>query len=172
MITSINNIQHIFFIGIAGTGMSALAQYLKGIDKNVSGSDRYFKQDEFNDTKSKLEAEGINCFMQNGEGINDSIQLVVVSTAIEDTVLEVQKAKQLNIPVIKRSELLALITQTKKTIAVGGTSGKSTTVAMLFEILEHAGVATRYYKRRRFNTFNKTRQDRQCKSGQWRMAYN
>ena len=69
-----------------------------------------------------------------------STQLVVVSTAIEDTVFEVQKAKQLNIPIIKRSELLALIAQSKKTIAVGGTSGKSTTVAMLFEIFDHAGM--------------------------------
>ena len=66
--------------------------------------------------------------------------LVVVSTAIEDTVEEVQKAKQLNIPIIKRSELLALIAESKKTIAVGGTSGKSTTSAMLFDILEHAGL--------------------------------
>ena len=66
--------------------------------------------------------------------------LIVVSTAIEDTVYEVQKAKQLNIPIIKRSELLALIAESKKTIAVGGTSGKSTTTAMLFAILEHAGM--------------------------------
>lgn len=120
--------------------MSALAQYLKGIDKNVSGSDRYFKPGQPNEIKIKLEAEGIACFEQNGEGITADTQLVIVSTAIEDTVEEVQKAKQLNIPIIKRSELLALITQTKKTIAVGGTSGKSTTVAMLFEIFEHAGL--------------------------------
>jgi len=140
MINAISNFQNIFFIGIAGTGMSALAQYLKGIDKNVSGSDRYFKPNEFNETKAKLEAEGIACFEQNGNGITTATQLVIVSTAIEDTVEEVQKARQLNIPVIKRSELLALITQTKNTIAVGGTSGKSTTVAMLFEIFEHAGL--------------------------------
>lgn len=139
MITSVNDFRNVFFIGIAGAGMSALAQYLKGIGKNVSGSDRYFKQGEFNDTKNKLEAEGIICFEQNGEGINALTELVIVSTAIEDTVVEVQKARQLNIPVIKRSELLALISETKKTIAIGGTSGKSTTVAMLFEILEFAG---------------------------------
>lgn len=139
MITSINGFRNIFFIGIAGSGMSALAQYLKGIGKNVSGSDRYFRQGEFNNTKNRLEAEGIICFEQNGSGINVSTELVIVSTAIEDTVAEVQKANQLNIPVIKRSELLALISETKKTIAIGGTSGKSTTVAMLFEILEFAG---------------------------------
>jgi UDP-N-acetylmuramate--alanine ligase len=140
MITSVNDFKRIFFIGIAGTGMSAIAQYLKGIGKDVSGSDRYFKEGEANDTKDKLESEGIKCFLQNGEGITESIELVVVSTAVEDTVPEVQKAKQLNIPIIKRSELLALIAKSKKTIAVGGTSGKSTTSAMLFDILEYAGL--------------------------------
>ena len=140
MISSLSDFQNPFFIGIAGTGMSALAQYLQGIDKNVSGSDRYFKEGELNETKDKLEAEGINCFLQDGSGINDKTDLIVVSTAIEDTVYEVQEAKQLNIPIIKRSELLALIAESKKTIAVGGTSGKSTTTAMLFAILEHAGM--------------------------------
>lgn len=120
--------------------MSAIAQYLQGIGKQVSGSDRFFTGGEFNDTKEKLEAEGIKCFVQNGEGITGETDLIVVSTAIEDTVAEVQKAKQLGIPMIKRSALLALIAASKKTIAVGGTSGKSTTSAMLFNILEQAGL--------------------------------
>ena len=140
MITGIQDFKNVFFIGVAGVGMSAIAQYLAGIDKKVSGSDRYFKEGEFNDTKTKLEAEGIQCFFQNGDGINNETDLVVVSTAIEDTVFEVQKAKQLNIPIIKRSELLALIAKSKRTIAVGGTSGKSTTSAMLFDILDKAGL--------------------------------
>ncbi len=137
---SINDFQHIFFIGVAGTGMSAIAQYLSGIGKNISGSDRYFLLGEYNETKEKLEAEGIQCFLQNGEGITTQTELVVVSTAVEDTVPEVQKAKQLNIPIIKRSALLALIAESKRTIAVGGTSGKSTTSAMLFDILQYAGM--------------------------------
>jgi UDP-N-acetylmuramate--alanine ligase len=124
MISSLSDFKNPFFIGIAGTGMSALAQYLQGIGKNVSGSDRYFKEGELNETKDKLEAEGVKCFLQDGSGIDDKTDLVVISTAIEDTVYEVQKAKQLNIPIIKRSELLALIAESKKTIAVGGTSEK------------------------------------------------
>ena len=127
MITSVNDFKNVFFIGVAGTGMSAIAQYLAGTGKQVSGSDRYFQPGEFNDTKDKLEACGIKCYLQNGEGINDQTDLVVVSTAIEDTVAEVQKAKSLSIPIIKRSELLAIISKSKRTIAVGGTSGKSTT---------------------------------------------
>ena len=137
---TINDFNNIFFIGVAGTGMSAIAQYLAGIGKNISGSDRYFLPDTYNATKEKLETEGIKCFLQNGEGITDQTDLVVVSTAVEDTVPEVQKAKQLNITIIKRSELLAIIAASKRTIAVGGTSGKSTTSAMLFDILEYAGL--------------------------------
>jgi UDP-N-acetylmuramate--alanine ligase len=140
MVSKLSDIKAVFFIGIAGTGMSAIAQWLAGNDKAVSGSDRYFLPDVFNDTREKLQAMGIKCFLQNGEGIHSGIDLVVVSTAVEDTVPEVQKAKQLNIPIIKRSELLALIAASKKTIAVGGTSGKSTTCAMLFDILQYAGL--------------------------------
>lgn len=140
MISSVNDFNKVFFIGVAGTGMSAIAQYLSGIGKEVGGSDRYFKPGVYNDTRDKLEAAGIRCFEQNGKGITADTQLVVVSTAIEDTVPEVLKAKQLSIPVMKRSELLALIARSKKTIAVGGTSGKSTTSAMLFHILEKAGM--------------------------------
>lgn len=135
MIKDISDFDNVFFIGVAGVGMSAIAQYLKGIGKEVSGSDRYFHADEYNKTKEQLEQEGIDCFLQDGTGITEKTELVVVSTAIEDTVYEVQKAKELQIPLIKRSELLALIAKSKKTIAVAGTSGKSTTSAMLYQIL-------------------------------------
>jgi len=139
MIKSVNDFEHVFFIGVAGAGMSALAQYLKGIHKEVSGSDRFFITGEPNETRDKLEAEGIHCFEQNGQGITGKTQLVVASTAIEDTVAEIQMAKKLNIPVFRRSELLALIADSKKTIAIAGTSGKSTTAAMLYHILSYAG---------------------------------
>ena len=88
---SINDFKNIFFIGVAGTGMSAIAQYLQGIGKNVSGSDRYFTPNTPNETREKLEAEGIQCFLQDGSGITEKTDLVVVSTAIEDTVYAVRK---------------------------------------------------------------------------------
>src|SRR5436190_1682742 len=140
MINSVNDFKKPFFIGIAGSGMSALAQYLQWTGKNVSGSDRFFAPGAHKESQEQLEAENIKCFVQDGSGITNETDLIVVSTAIEDTVVEVQKAKQLNIPILKRSELLALIAASKKTIAIGGTSGKSTTTAMLFDILEHAGL--------------------------------
>lgn len=134
------NINNIFFIGIAGTGMSALAQYCAGIGKNVSGSDRYFTTNTFNDTQVKLEKFKVKCFPQDASGINENTELIIISTAVEDSNIEIQKAKQLSIPIIKRSELLSLISNTKRTIAVGGTSGKSTTTAMIFDILDVAGL--------------------------------
>ncbi len=137
---TIADYDNIFFIGVAGTGMSAIAQYLAGIGKQVAGSDRYFMPGLDNDSRIKLEASGIQCYEQNGSGLNEKTDLVVVSTAVETTVPEVQKALQLNIPIVKRSEMLAMIANSKKTIAVAGTSGKSTTCGMLFCILETAGM--------------------------------
>ena len=140
MIQSLNDFQHPFFIGIAGQGMSAIAQYLNGIGKHVSGSDRYFLSGEAGSIRQKLEQEGIGCFLQNGEGLTDATDLIVISTAIEDGVPELVLAKERKIPVIRRAELLSLIAKSKKTIAVGGTSGKSTTSSMIFDILEEAGL--------------------------------
>ena len=140
MIQSLDAIKHPFFIGVAGTGMSAIAQFLQGLGRQVSGSDRYFVPGQENTTRAQLEQAGIRCFAQTGEGITNDTDLVVVSTAVEDTVAEVQKAKALGLPIMKRSELLALIASSYKTIAIGGTSGKSTTSALLFDILQFAGI--------------------------------
>lgn len=113
-VLSINDFNNVFFIGVAGTGMSAIAQYLSGIGKIVSGSDRYFKPDEFNDTKSKLETSGVHCFLQDGSGISEITDLIVVSTAIEDSVPEVQKAKSLGIPILKEVKFWPLLLLVKK----------------------------------------------------------
>ena len=139
-ITSLREIQKIHFIGVAGTGMSAIAQYLSAAGWTITGSDRFFHPSEKNETQEKLVAEGIQCFLQDGSGIDEQTQLIVISTAIEESNVEIQKAISLAIPIMKRAELLSLIVQEKRTIAIGGTSGKSTTTAMLFDILDYAGL--------------------------------
>lgn len=139
-IQSLSAVRNPFFIGVAGSGMSALAQYCKGVGMDVRGSDRFFVPGVFNETREKLEAAGIRCFEQDGSGITGETDLVVASTAIEDTVPEIRKAREMGIPVMRRSEMLALIASSKKTIAVAGTSGKSSTTAMLFDILETGGL--------------------------------
>ena len=137
MITTSKNY---FFVGIAGTGMSAIAQYLKADGHDVSGSDRQFVSGNYNETEQALIKEGIICFPQDGSGVTENTDIVVVSTAIEDSVPEVIAAKKLGKQILKRSELLAMIASSKRTIAIGGTSGKSTTTAMLFDILHYAGL--------------------------------
>jgi UDP-N-acetylmuramate--alanine ligase len=129
-----------FFAGVAGAGMSAIAQYLSGIGKKVSGSDRLFNTAGNEHTQLQLESENITCYNQLEARINSSNEVLVVSTAIEDTNVEVAKAKELGLPIITRAQLLAQICLSKKTIAVAGTSGKSTTAAMLFHILINSGV--------------------------------
>lgn len=132
-------VNNYFFVGVAGTGMSAIAQYLSGKGKRVSGSDRLFSKTEKGETQILLELSGIECFFQDGSGITPETEAVIVSTAIEESNVEYQKALELNIPIIKRSKLLAEISDSVRTIAVGGTSGKSTTTAMIFHVLEKCG---------------------------------
>ncbi len=133
--------QNFFFIGVAGAGMSAIAQYLAGNGKTVKGSDRLFDFEENNYTRQQLEAEQIQCFLQDGSGINEQTDAIIISTAIENTNPEISKANELKIPVVLRADLLAAICDSKRTIAIAGTSGKSTTTAMLFHILHANGVS-------------------------------
>ncbi|MBQ2025936.1 MAG: UDP-N-acetylmuramate--alanine ligase [Paludibacteraceae bacterium] len=132
--------QSFFFVGIAGTGMSAIAQYLRGCGKTVSGSDRLFASGVKSQLQCQFEDMGIGCYVQDGSGIDKNVDLVVVSTAIEESNVEYQKALSLNIPIAKRSAVLAAISDQVKTIAIGGTSGKSTTTAMVYHILQQAGL--------------------------------
>jgi UDP-N-acetylmuramate--alanine ligase len=132
--------QSFFFAGVAGAGMSAIAQFLTGIGKNVSGSDRLFNTTGNEKTFNQLTDCHIKCYDQLEARIDATCEVLVVSTAIEDTNVEVAKAKALNIPIITRAQLLAQICTTKKAIAIAGTSGKSTTAAMLFHMLQTCGI--------------------------------
>ena len=129
-----------FFIGVAGVGMSAIAQYLVGKGVAVSGSDRQFGAEEKPLVMSQLQECGVLCFPQDGSGVVTGLTAVVVSTAIEDTNPDLKRAKELGIPVMHRSEMLAKISKEAKTIAVSGTSGKSTVTAMIYHILQYAGL--------------------------------
>lgn len=129
----------IHFTGILGSGMSALAQYSKWIGLSVSGSDRMLDSPDTEPIKSGLEAVGCKLFPQDGSGINRSVQAVCISTAIEESNPEIAAARAFNIPIIHRSDLLASFVSSRKTIAVAGTSGKSTVTAMIFEFLSHCG---------------------------------
>lgn len=128
------------FCGISGSGMSALAQILALSGVEVQGSDRNFDlgRDEVN--RKALESIGIRIVPQDGSGITTDLDFVCASTAVEDTIADVRAAKEKNVPIKTRPELLAEIFHSYKYgIAVGGTSGKTTTTAMIGYILDKAG---------------------------------
>lgn len=120
--------------------MSALAQVAAMEGRPVSGSDRDFDRGRNLGVKASLEALGIKIYPQDGSGINGSAAELALSTAIEDTNPEVLRARELGIKISHRSELLAARVNESDTIAVGGTSGKSTVAAMIFTVLEAGGL--------------------------------
>ena len=167
---NINNYKKYFFIGIAGTGMSAIAQYMKGTGFRVAGSDRLFCPGKKMQIQEQFEKLGISCYSQDGSGITPDTQLVVVSTAIEENNIEYRKAKELGIPVMKRSELLAAISKETRTIAVGGTSGKSTTTAMIFQYNAGKRLFPLTDDRCRFDLVAETGTSRKCLGWEKRLA--
>ena len=133
--------KHYFLSGIGGSGMMPLALILKGLGHRVSGSDRGRDQGRSLEKFTDLEKQGVILFPQDGSGIGEQLDALVVSTAVEDTVPDVQVAKKTGIHIIKRAELLAdIFNSFPKRIAVGGTSGKTTTTGMIAFILKEAGL--------------------------------
>ncbi|WAT18113.1 Mur ligase family protein [Aurantiacibacter sp. MUD11] len=129
-----------FFCGIGGSGMLPLANIVKGLGAEVAGSDRSFDQGRTPEKFAWLERQGFKLFPQDGSGLTSADQVLVASAAIEDTVPEVIRAKALGCQRVTRAELLSrLFNKAPCSLAVGGTSGKSTTTAMLGWILDHEG---------------------------------
>ncbi len=127
------------FAGVAGSGMSALAQFHVMSGGRASGSDRAFDRGELPEIRAALQRAGIIIVAQDGSFPGVRPDAVIVSTAVEDTVPDVRAARAAGIPVRHRSELLAGFVSSRRTIAVSGTSGKSTVTAMIYEILRAAG---------------------------------
>ena len=127
------------FSGIGGSGMSAIAFYLLGRGQEVSGSDRLFDQGRGAAIRSALEKAGAKLFPQDGSALDPSATLVV-STAVESDTPEVVRAKELGCRIVHRSEALAELALAQKTIAISGTSGKSTVTAMVFAVLRGGGL--------------------------------
>ncbi|HEX9010498.1 MAG TPA: L,D-transpeptidase family protein [Holophagaceae bacterium] len=127
------------FAGVAGSGMSALAQFVAMKGGRASGSDRSFDRGQRPEARGMLEALGVAIHPQDGSGLAGDCAGLVVSTAVEAEVPDVAEARRRGIPVVHRSELLAHLVARHRTLAITGTSGKSTTVAMAFEILRGAG---------------------------------
>ena len=129
-----------FFCGIGGSGMLPLALILKGQGAEVAGSDRSRDQGRTPEKFAWLESLGFDLFPQDGSGIASPGQTLVASAAVEDTVPEVTRARELGCPRMSRAELLAtLFNAAPLGIAIGGTSGKSTVTGMAGWIMTRAG---------------------------------
>jgi UDP-N-acetylmuramate-alanine ligase len=128
----------VHFVGAAGTGMSALAQYRAIGGGRTSGSDRSFDQGVADADRARLERLGVIIRPQDGSGVA-AADLVVTSTAVENSIADVRAAVARGIPIAHRAEVLAAIVRGRPTIAVTGSSGKSTAVAMVFEALRGCG---------------------------------
>ncbi|MBB3858852.1 UDP-N-acetylmuramate--alanine ligase [Novosphingobium hassiacum] len=128
-----------FFCGIGGSGMLPLALILKGLGARVAGSDRSRDQGRTPEKFAWLESLGFALFPQDGSGVTSPGQVLVASAAVEDTVPEMIRARDLGCARMSRAELLsALFNASPQRIAVGGTSGKSTVTGMIGWILTQA----------------------------------
>ncbi|NNF94291.1 MAG: UDP-N-acetylmuramate--alanine ligase [Altererythrobacter sp.] len=129
-----------FFCGIGGSGMLPLAQILAGRGAKVSGSDRSRDQGRMPEKFAALEVQGFELFAQDGSGIISKDQILVASAAVEDTVPEMLRAKELGCLKLTRAELNSILFNTSGAgIAIAGTSGKSTVTGMLGWIMQFAG---------------------------------
>jgi len=129
----------VHFIGVGGSGMSAVARLIAARGYEVSGSDRgesaYFRA---------LRNAGMDVRVGHDPALVDGAVAVVVSTAIRESNPELARARELGIAVWHRSEALVRALEGQRLIAVAGTHGKTTTSAMVAHVLHRCGVDTSY----------------------------
>ena len=134
-----NKIKKIHFIGVGGAGMSGIAEILLNLNFQVSGSDLL----ESKITK-RLESLGLVFFnIHEGENLSE-VDLVVFSSAIKHDNPEIIEAKKNNIKIIKRAEMLAELTNLKKSILIAGSHGKTTTTCIAAHIFKENNLDPTY----------------------------
>lgn len=127
--------QNIYFLGIGGIGMSALARYFYQKGCTVTGYDKTPSP-----LTRKLEEEGMLIhYEDNPELIPDNVDFVVLTPAIPNDSLELNYLREKNVRIIKRAEVLGEISRQCRSVAVSGSHGKTTVTAMITHILNYAG---------------------------------
>ncbi|MBI2472292.1 MAG: UDP-N-acetylmuramate--L-alanine ligase [Planctomycetes bacterium] len=129
------------FVGIGGIGMSAIAQVLREQGHIVSGSDRNYDKQITPSLFSSLLSKGISLHPQDGSGVKENTDFVVISSAIEEDNPDIKKALINNKKIIKRADLLAGMFNRQYGIAIGGTNGKTTVSCMVGYVLDYAGLS-------------------------------
>ncbi len=142
MVNQINQVESFkrwHFVGIGGAGMSAIARILAERGFEVQGSD--LKESRFTRQLSEI---GVKVFIgHRAENIIGS-EIVVFSSAIPSDNVELAEARKKGLPVLSRADALSFLTSQKKTVAVAGTHGKTTTTSMVARVLEVAGFEPTY----------------------------
>ncbi|HSQ26079.1 MAG TPA: UDP-N-acetylmuramate--L-alanine ligase [Anaerolineales bacterium] len=131
--------RRVHFIGIGGTGLSAIAVVLLERGLEVSGSDKHASP-----VLTRLQQAGARIMFTHHADNVQGADVVVRSSAVSDDNIEVQAAKIAGIPVLKRSEFLEQLLADTKTIAVAGSHGKTTTTAMIAWMLHQLGLDPSY----------------------------
>ena len=131
----LENLKTVYFIGIGGIGMSALARYFKSKGAKVSGYDK-----TPSDLSRELEAEGMEIhYNEDVESIPKDVNLVVYTPAIPKQHAELVFYQEQGYPVVKRSDVLGWITKSSFNICVAGTHGKTTISTMIAHLLRDSG---------------------------------
>ncbi len=128
-------VRHIHFVGIGGIGMSGLAELLSGQGYRVSGSDLTAGV-----TVDRLRGLGVPVAIGHDESNVRDADVVVYSSAIRATNLELREARARKIPTIPRAEMLAEVMRLTDGVAIAGTHGKTTTTSLIAHILDRAGL--------------------------------
>jgi UDP-N-acetylmuramate--alanine ligase len=125
----------VFFSGIGGSGMLPLASIVRASGAKVSGSDRSLDAGRTPHKFDYLRSLGIQLFPQDGSGLQPGM-ILITSAAVEDNVPDVVRARELGLTHLTRPQFLAqLLNDAQRSVAVGGTSGKSTVTGMIGWIL-------------------------------------
>jgi UDP-N-acetylmuramate--alanine ligase len=128
-------VKRLHFVGIGGIGMCGLAELLKSVGLEVTGSDL-----SLGETTERLMSLGIDVHQGHRAENMSGADVVVYSSAVNETNPEVAAARSQGIPVIKRAEMLAEVMRVKRGIAIAGTHGKTTTTSMTGAVLMSAGL--------------------------------
>ena len=134
-----HKVKNIHFVGIAGSGMSGIAEVLINLDFTVSGSDL-----AVNATTKRLADFGATVYQGHAAENLGAADVVVVSSAVNEANPEVKAARLKNIPVVPRALMLAELMRFRQGIAVAGTHGKTTTTSLIASILAEAGMDPTY----------------------------
>ncbi len=130
-----NRKRKVHFVGIGGIGMSGIAEILLSQGYTVSGSDI-----TESDTTRRLAGLGAKIFYGHADSNLENVDVVVVSSAIDEKNPEIQVARRTKTPIIQRAEMLGELMKMKTSIAIAGTHGKTSTTSMIATIVQHSGL--------------------------------